>query len=103
MARLAVLLLFISATATAQRGELWSNPALTARGVQLGEQQVTLRRDLSHCHGAAFEGTRAVEDEEQRKARGVALFKRCMAEMGWSARKPGSPKPAPKAPRETST
>jgi hypothetical protein len=97
-----VLLLVLSTSATAQRGELWSNPTLTARGVEPGEQQLLLRRDLSHCHGAAFEGTRGA-DEEKREALGVALFKRCMAEKGWSARDPTARKPAPKAPRPTST
>jgi len=43
---------------------------------------------MSKCHGTAFERAREVEDEQKRKA----LFNRCMAR-----------KPAPKAPRETST
>jgi hypothetical protein len=103
MARLVVFLLVISASALAQRNEVWSNPGLSARGVQLAEQQVMLRKDMSQCHGAAFDGTRAVEDEEKRKALGVALFKRCMAEKGWTSRDPNARKPAPKAPRPTTT
>ena len=103
MGRVLALLLLISPAAMAQRDQVWSNATLTARGVQAGEQQAVLRRDLSQCHGAAFEGTRAIEDEEKRKARGVALFKRCMAEKGWTSRDPAAPRPAPKAPRETST
>ena len=47
---------------------------------------------MSKCHGTAFERAREVEDEQKRKALGIALFNRCMAR-----------KPAPKAPRETST
>ena len=88
-------------SAHAQRNQLWSNPGLSARGVQPGEQQLMLRQDLSACHGAAFEGTRAVEGDEKRKALGVALFNRCMADKGWQAREPR--RPAPKAPREISS
>jgi len=101
MARLFLFAVLLATSALAQRNDLWSNPALTQRGVQAGERQVMLRRDLSACHGAAFEGARAVDDEEKRKALGVALFKRCMAEKGWQSRRPGSEKPAPKAPRPT--
>ena len=97
---IAILLAFISATALAQRNEIWSNPTLR---LQPAEQQIQLRQDMSQCHGAAFEATRAIADEEQRKARGVALFKRCMAEKGWSSRDAAAPKPAPKAPKPTST
>jgi hypothetical protein len=103
MARLLVLLVFITGSALAQRNELWSNPALAGRAVPPAEQQMILRHDMSQCHGAAFEGTRGVDDEEKRKNLGVALFKRCMAEKGWSARDPAARKPAPKAPRPTST
>lgn len=84
-----------------QRNDLWNNPGLTLRGLQAGEQQIVLRRDLSACHGAAFEGARAVEDEEKKKALGVALFKRCMAEKGWQSNRPAPEKSAPKAPRTT--
>ena len=101
MARLLVLLLF-AGSAAAQRNEIWSNPGLGARSVQPAEQQMLLRQDLSHCHGAAFEGTRGVE-EEKRKNLGVALFRRCMAEKGWTSRDPAAPRPAPKAPRPTAT
>lgn len=103
MARLLVLLAFASGAAFAQRNEIWSNPGLSARSVQPAEQQIRLRQDMSQCHGAAFEGTRGLEDEEKRKNRGVALFRRCMAEKGWTSRDPAGPKPAPKAPRPTST
>jgi len=103
MARLLALLLFVSASALAQRNELWSNPALAARALPPPEQQLILRQDMSQCHGAAFEGTRGVEEEEKRKNLGVALFKRCMAERGWTSRDPAARKPAPKAPRPTST
>ena len=102
MNRIVLLLLLLSPPAIAQRNELWSNAGLTARGVQAAEQQVMLRQDMSHCHGAAFEGTRGMDDES-RKARGVALFRRCMAEKGWTSRDRAAPKPAPKAPRPTST
>ena len=101
---LPILLAFISTVAFAQRNEIWSNPSLSARSMQPAEQQIQLRHDLTHCHGAAFEGTRGVPEEERRKQLGVALFKRCMAEKGWTSRDPSAPKPAaPKAPRETST
>jgi hypothetical protein len=103
MNRTLLLLLVLSPAALAQRSEVWSNAGLTARGMQGAEQQVMLRKDMSQCHGAAFEGTRGVEDEQSRKARGVALFRRCMAEKGWTSRDPAAPKPAPKAPRPTTT
>jgi hypothetical protein len=95
---LSIVVLF---SAHAQRNEVWSNPGLSARGVQTGEQQLILRQDMSACHGTAFEGTRALEDGEKRKALGVALFNRCMADKGWQAREPR--RPAPKAPREISS
>ena len=98
-----LLLAFVSATALAQRNEIWSNAGLTARGVQGAEQQIMLRKDMSQCHAASFEGTRGMDDEAERKARGVALFKRCMAEKGWASRDAAAPKPAPKSPRPTST
>ena len=82
-----------------QCNELWSNPGLSQRGIQSGEQQIMLRQDMSKCHGTAFERAREVEDEQKRKA----LFNRCMAEKGWYAREPAPRKPAPKTPRETST
>ena len=90
MARLAsiVFLLCAAGAAHAQRNELWTNPGLSQRGIQPGEQQIMLRQDMSECHGTAFERARGVEDEQKRKA----LFNRCMAR-----------KPAPKGPRETST
>jgi hypothetical protein len=100
---LPILLAFLSAAAFAQRNEIWSNPGLSARRVQPAEQQIQLRHDMSHCHGVAFEGTRGADDDEVRKARGVALFRRCMAEKGWASRDPAAPRPAPKAPRQTST
>ena len=96
MNRTLLFLLVLSPAALAQRSEVWSNAALTARGLQTAEQQVVLRQDMSQCHGAAFEGARAIPDEEQRKARGVALFRRCMAEKGWTSRGAAAPKPAPK-------
>jgi hypothetical protein len=95
--------LCLAGAAGAQRNQLWSNPALAGRAVAPAEQQMILRQDMSHCHGAAFEGTRNVPEEEKRKALGTALFKRCMAEKGWTSRDPAAPKPAPKAPRPTST
>ena len=89
-------------SAHGQRNEVWSNPGLSARGVQPGEQQLMLRQDMSACHGAAFEGTRGVEDEQKRKAAGVQLFRLCMAEKGWQVRQPRNPEP--KAPaRESAT
>jgi len=98
------LLLFVFCTAAhAQRNDLWSNPGLTARGLHPGEQQILLRQDMSACHSAAFEGARAVEDEQKRKTLGVALFRRCMAERGWALREQGAPRPAPKAPRQSAT
>lgn len=103
MNRMAVLLLLLSAPATAQRNDVWSNPGLTSRGVQAGEQQLMLRQHMSQCHGAAFEGTRGVREEEKRKQLGVALFKRCMAERGWTSRDAAAPKPATKSPKPTST
>lgn len=103
MNRTLVLLLLLSAPAMAQRNEIWSNAGLTARGVQAGEQRVMLRQHMSQCHGAAFEGTRGVQEEEKRKQLGVALFKRCMAERGWTSRDASAPKPAPKAPKPTTT
>ena len=104
MSRILWLAFLLSAPALAQRNDMWSNPGLSQRGVPVEEQRLTLRQDMSHCHGAAFDRTREVEDAEKRKALGVALFRRCMAEKGWSAREPGQQrKPATKAPRETST
>jgi len=105
MARLLslVCLLYAAGTAHAQRTELWNNPGLSQRGIQPGEQQIMLRQDMSECHGTAFERARGIDDEQKRKALGIELFKRCMAEKGWHAREPGPRKPAPKAPRETST
>jgi hypothetical protein len=105
MARLLslVLLLCAAGAAHAQRNQLWANPGLAQRGIQSGEQQIILRQDMSECHGSAFERARGIEDEQKRKALGIELFKRCMAEKGWYAREPGPRKPAPKAPRETAT
>ena len=100
MNRALVLLLLLSPPATAQRNEIWSNPSL---GLQPPELQIRLRHDMSQCHGAAFEGTRAIDDEDARKTRGVALFRRCMAEKGWMSRDPAAPRPAPKAPKPTAT
>ncbi len=96
-----LLSLVIVFSAHGQRNEVWSNPGLSARGVQPGEQQLMLRQDMSACHGAAFEGARGVEDEEKRKAAGIQLFRLCMAEKGWQVRQPR--KPEPKAPREISS
>lgn len=98
-----VLLLCAAALASAQRNDLWSNPGLAERGIQPAEQQLILRQDMSACHGVAFERANAVQDEEKRKALGVALFKQCMSEKGWHARQTTPRKPAPKAPRETAT
>ena len=105
MARLLslVCLLYAAGTAHAQRNELWNNPGLSQRGIQPGEQQIMLRQDMSECHGTAFERARGIDDEQKRKALGIELFRRCMAGKGWHAREPGPRKPAPKAPRETST
>lgn len=103
MNRTLLLLLVLSPAALAQRSEVWSNAGLTARGLQAAEQQVVLRKDMSQCHGAAFEGARGMADEASRKARGVALFRRCMAEKGWTSRDRAAPKPAPKTPQPTST
>jgi len=98
-----VLLLCVAALASAQRNDLWSNPGLAERGIQPAEQQLMLRQDMSACHGLAFERANGVQDEEKRKALGVALFKQCMSEKGWHARQTAPRKPAPKAPRETAT
>jgi hypothetical protein len=104
MARLSLLavLLLAAAAAHAQRNHLWINPGLSERGVQPGEQQLMLRQDMSACHGAAFEHTRGVDDEQRRKTLGLAVFNRCMADKGWFAREPGPRSPAPKG-RETAT
>jgi len=102
MNRTLLFLLVLSPAALAQRNDVWSNAALTARGLHTAEQQVVLRQDMSHCHGASFEATRGLDDEN-RKARGVALFRRCMAEKGWTSRDASAPKPAPRAPKPTST
>jgi len=80
---------------------IWVNPGLTERGLQIGEQQIALRQDMSECHGSAFEQTRRVEDEQKRKTLGVAVFNRCMSDKGWLARDPAPRKP-PK-PKETAT
>ena len=98
-----VIVLCAAGAAHAQRNDIWNNPGLSQRGVQYGEQQIILRQDMAHCHGSAFEHARGVDDEQKRKALGVELFNRCMAEKGWYARGPGPRKPAPKAPRETAT
>ena len=98
-----VLLVCAAAAAHAQRNDLWTNPGLTQRGVQSGEQQIMLRQDMSECHGAAFDRARGIEDEQKRRTIGIELFNRCMAEKGWNARKPGSRKAPPGAPAGTST
>jgi hypothetical protein len=105
MARLLIVVLFLCAAgaAWAQRNSLWANPGLSERSIPPGEQRLLLRQDMSQCHGVAFDGARGVEDEQKRKALGVALFNRCMADKGWVVREPGTRKPAPKAPREAST
>ena len=102
MAPFLVAALFVCAAlpALAQRDALWANPQLSERGLQLGEQRTILRRDMSQCHGVAFEGARGIDDEEKRKRAGVALFNRCMAEKGWYVRQPGGGKPPRRAPRE---
>jgi len=97
------LLLCTAPMAAAQRNELWSNPRLAERGASPGEQQLVLRQDMSACHGSAFERTRGVEDEQKRRALGIALFNECMAQKGWSSRQPLAPDRAPKARRATST
>jgi len=101
MRYLVLCAILLGGNALGQRNDLWNNPGLTQRGLQAGEQQIVLRRDLSACHGAAFEGARALEDEEKKKALGVALFKRCMAEKGWQSNRPVPEKAAPKAARTT--
>ena len=114
---LPILLLLAPGPAAAQKNEVWNNPALSQRGVQYGEQQVILRQDMTHCHGSAFEQSRAAvppesardlsqgahesERERKRKALAVEFFRHCMGERGWFARQPEPLKPAPKAPRET--
>jgi len=105
MARLFSLVVLVCAAGIsyAQRNELWANPGLSERGIQPGEQQLLLRKDMSECHGTAFERAHGIEDEQKRKALGIELFKRCMAEKGWHARQPEPRKPPPKGPRETST
>jgi hypothetical protein len=105
MMRLLPLIIALGAAgaAHAQRNDIWSNPGLSQRGIQFGEQQILLRQDMAQCHGTAFEGARGIEDEQKRKALGIEVFNRCMAEKGWFARGPGPRKPAPKAPRETAT
>jgi hypothetical protein len=105
MARLFSLVFLLCAAdiSYAQRSELWANPGLSERGIQPAEQQLLLRKDMSECHGTAFERAHGIEDEHKRKALGIELFKRCMAEKGWHARQPEPRKPAPKGPRETST
>src|SRR5947207_853222 len=104
MARLSLLVFLLCSAGAlhAQRNELWANPRLSERGIQPGEQQLMLRQDMSGCHGTAFDSARGVEDDHKRKAIGIELFKRCMAEKGWHTRQPGSRKSAPKAPREAS-
>lgn len=103
MSRAPFLLFLVWSAASAQRNELWANPGLTERGVQAGEQQLVLRQDMSACHGTAFERARGVEDEQKRKALGVAVFKQCMADKGWHASEPKVRKPAPRVPKETAT
>jgi hypothetical protein len=98
-----VFLLCAAGVSHAQRNELWANPGLSGRGIQPGEQQLMLRKDMSECHSTAFERARSIEDEEKRKALGIELFKRCMADKGWYARQPEPRKPPPKTTRETST
>jgi hypothetical protein len=44
-----------------------------------------------------------MEDEQKRKALGVAVFKQCMADKGWHASEPKVRKPAPRVPKESST
>ena len=103
MSRALFLLFLTCSAASAQRNELWANPRLTERGVQAGEQQLMLRQDMSACHGTAFERARGVEDEQKRKALGVAVFKQCMADKGWHASEPKVRKPAPRIPKQTAT
>ena len=117
---LSLMVVFLAPCAAhAQKNEVWNNPGLSQRGIQYGEQQVILRQDLAHCHGSAFEKSRAAlppessgslsqgahesERERKRKALAVEFFHHCMAEKGWFAREPKPLKPAPKAPRETAT
>jgi hypothetical protein len=97
-----VVVVCTAGAAHAQRNDLWNNPGLSERGIQYGEQQIILRQDMAHCHGAAFDRAREIQDEQKRKALGVELFNRCMTARGWSVRDPAR-KPAPKAPRETAT
>ena len=104
MARfLVVAVLVCASVAHAQRHQLWVNRGLTGRGVDIGEQQMILRQDLSACHGSAFEGSRGVQDEAKRKALGVAMFNRCMDDKGWEPREPVPRKAPAGTPRETAT
>jgi hypothetical protein len=101
---LSLVVVFLApGTSQAQKNEVWNNPGLSQRGMQYGEQQIILRKDMSHCHGTAFDQTREVPDEQKRKALGIRLFDQCMAEKGWFAREPKPPKPGPKGPPETAT
>jgi hypothetical protein len=101
MARLVTVAILLCASAAhAQRHQLWVNRGLTGRGVDVGEQQMILRQDLSACHGSAFEGSRGVQDEAKRKAVGVAMFNRCMDDKGWEPRDPAPRKSPAKAPKE---
>jgi hypothetical protein len=103
MARSFIVLFFLAFTVAHAQTKIWVNPSLTERGLQIGEQQIALRQDMSECHGSAFEQTRKVEDEHKRKALGVAVFNRCMSDKGWLARDPAPRKAAPKTPKETAT
>ena len=99
-----VAILCAAGAAHAQRNDLWQNPGLSQRGIQYAEQQLILRQDMAHCHGAAFDRTREIPDDQKRKAQGIELFRHCMGEKGWHVRDLDPRKqPAPKAPRETAT
>ena len=115
-----MIVLLATGSAQAQKNEVWNNPGLSQRGMQYGEQQVILRQDLAHCHGSAFEKSRAAvppessstlsqgaqesERERKRTALAVEFFNHCMAEKGWFPREAKKPsKPEPKGPRETAT
>ena len=104
MARFLLLAILLGASlAQAQRHQLWVNRGLTGRGIDVGEQQMILRQDLSACHGSAFEGSRSVQDEGKRKALGIAMFNRCMDDKGWEPRDPAPRKSPEKDKKETAT
>ena len=101
--RLPSVLFLVLATAAHAQTRIWVNPGLTERGLQIGEQQIMLRQDMSECHGNAFEQTRRVEDEHKRNTLGVAAFNRCMSDKGWLGRDPAPRRAPSKGPPGTAT